>query len=218
MLLAPGVQAATLTFGNVNDNSDGGYGVRGANGVLVTTASGYTGILGTFTISDSAVTSNFASGNVGAIASGFTAFDPVNGTFALDNFGGAGLFQTSESFDTRATSNGLGNASVYAVFYKGSSIATATELFVAKLNSTFPTDPAVGAPGFGSATLSASGVNSLLVGSAGAPNNYGFGAGVEPTYQLAAVAVPEPSRTLALGVGVLGLLMRRSRRGKTVES
>lgn len=216
-LFATCLQGATITFDNLNTNGDGAYGIRSAaesGAVLVTTSNGYTGIMGRFTISDSAVSSNFASGNLGAIAAGFSAFDPVTGNFALDSFG-PGAFQTSESFDTKDASNDFGGSNIYAVFYNGASIATATELFVAKLNATFPTDPDVGLPLTGSASLNPTGLASILVGTTGAPNDYGLGSGPLATYQL--VGVPEPSRALILGVGMFGVLMIRNRRRKPFE-
>ncbi len=207
------VHGATLTFDNLNANGDAAYGIRGNDGVLVTTANGYTGVLGTFTISDSAVTSNFQAGNLAAIQSGFSAFDPVNGTFDLDTFG-PGAFQASESFDTRASSNALGGASIYAVFYKGSSIGSSTEIFIAKLNSLFPTDPDVGLALTGNASLTPTNVSSILVGTTGAPHDFGIGGGALPTYQLS--GVPEPSRALILGAGLFGLFAARNRRRKPI--
>jgi hypothetical protein len=203
-------QAATMAFNNFNDTATNAYAVRAANGAFVTTSGSYTGILGTFTISDSAVTNAFNSGDTAAIAAGFTAFDPVTGTFALDNLQ-PGVFDASESFDTKTTSNSLGGATVYTIFYQGASIATATEMFIAKLNAVFPTDPAVGAPGIGNAALNPTGVNSILAGSVGAPADP-VGAGALPTYQLSAVAaVPEPSKTMVLATSLFGLLALRRR-------
>lgn len=205
------VQGATLTFDNIAASGDAAYGIRGDNGTLVTTANGYTGVLGRFTIADSAVTNNFNNNNFAGIQAGFSAFDPVNGTFALDSFG-PGAFQASESFDTKASSNTFGGSSIYAVFYKGSSIGTATEMFIAKLNSVFPTDPEVGLALTASTSLTPSNVSSILVGRTGAPHDFGLGGGALPTYQLS--AVPEPSRTMILGAGLFGLFAVRNRRRK----
>ncbi|MBL9145903.1 MAG: PEP-CTERM sorting domain-containing protein [Verrucomicrobiaceae bacterium] len=204
--------AATVTFDNLNGGGDAAYGVRDAAGTLIS-GSGFSGVMGRFTISDSTIQSNFASGNVAAISTGFSAFDPVGGTFALDSLA-AGAFQTSESFDTKASTNTFGGSSIYAVFYKGASIATATELLIAKLSSAFPTDPEVGLALTGAASFSPSGITSLLVGtSGGAPHDYGIGGGALPTYGLSLVnAAPEPSRAMLAGLGLMGLVIRRRRK------
>ena len=205
-------RAATITLDNLNDTGNAAYGIRDAAGTLVS-GSSYTGIMGRFTITDSAVQTNFASGNVSAISSGFSAFDPVGGTFSLDSLAD-GAFQASESFDTKASSNTFGGTSIYAVFYKGTSIATATEMMIAKLTATFPTDPETGLALTGTASVSPAGISSLLVGSSGgAAHDYGFGGGALPTYQMALVgAAPEPSRVLLAGLGVMGLVIRRRRK------
>jgi hypothetical protein len=144
-VITSNLNGATVTFDNFfvsGVDVTGAYGVRDASGALASNS--FHGIMGKFTIADSAVTSNFASGNVGAIASGFQAFDSVTGSFDLGN-PVDGVFQSTESFDTKASSNSLGGSSVYAVFYNTSAIATATQLFIAKLTAVFPTDPELGA-------------------------------------------------------------------------
>lgn len=204
--------AATVTLDNLNGGGDAAYGVRDSSGALVS-GSGFSGVMGRFTISDSAVQSNFASGDVAAISSGFSAFDPATGTFALDSLA-SGAFQTSESFDTKASVNTFGGSTVYAVFYKGTSIATATELLIAKLTAVFPTDPEVGLALTGAASFSPSGISTLLVGSSGgAPHDYLIGGGPLPTYQMSLVnAAPEPSRAMLAGLGLMGLMIRRRRK------
>lgn len=208
LAIASSSHAASITFDNLG--VDAAYGVRTASGVLVN-SSDYSGVLGTFTISDSAVTSFFTAGDVASISSGFSVFDPVSGTFSLNSFG-PGVFQTSESFTTTASANTFGGSSIYAILYNGASISAATELFIAKLASTFPTDPPVGAPLLGSASLTPSGIASILAGTTGASHDYGFGGGALPTYQLQSVsAVPEPSRVMLGLFGILGLAFRRRR-------
>ena len=206
-------RAATVTLDNFNATSDAGYGIRDASGVLVAGA-GFKGMMGRFTISDSAVTTNFASGDIGTIASSFDGFNPTAaGQFALDNYA-AGLFQGSVDYDTKTASNTFGGSTIYAVLFKGASLATATEMFIAKLTSTFPTDPAVGLALTGAGSISPSGIASILVGSPSATtNDYGYGGGALPTYQMALVgAAPEPSRVLLAGLGVMGLVIRRRRK------
>ena len=205
--------AATVTLDNMNGGGNAAYGIRDAAGTLVSGA-GFSGIMGRFTISDSAIQTNFSTGDVAAISSGFSAFDPATGSFALDSLGFPGAFQTSESFDTKASTNAFGGSTIYAVFYKGASIATATELLIAKLATAFPTDPELGLALTGNASFSPSGITSLLVGtSGGASFDYGIGGGALPTYGLSLVnAAPEPSRAMLAGLGLMGLVIRRRRK------
>lgn len=202
--------AATITFDNLSPSGNAAYGVRGASGALATSP-GYSGVLGTFTISDSAVSSFFAAGNTASIAAGFSIFDPTNGTFSLDSLA-SGAFQTSESFSTKASANTFGGSSIYAILYNGASVSAATELFIAKLNTTFPTDPEVGAALLGSASLTPTGIASILAGTTGAAHDYGFGGGSLSTYQLQSVsAVPEASRMMLGLFGMVALGLRRRR-------
>lgn len=204
--------SATVAISNVNSGGDAAYGVRDSSGVLVS-GTNYKGVMGFFTVSDAAVTSAFAAGNTAAISSAFSAFDPTSGSFALDTLA-PGVFDASESFDTKASANAFGGSSIYTVLFKGADIATATELLIAKLTTAFPTDPEVGLPLLASASFTPSGISSVLVGtSGGTAHDYGLGGGALPTYGLSSVPalVPEPSRVLFLALGCMGFLMRRRR-------
>mgnify|MGYP001224289146 CR=1 FL=1 len=200
-------RSATVIFDNVNGSGNAAYGIRDADGVLVSGV-GFQGALGYFTISNSAISSSFAGNDLAAIQSGFTQFDPVDGTFSLSSLA-AGAFQTNEIFDTKASSNTFGGSIVYAVLYKGTSIATATELLIAQLNAQFPTDPEIGLTATLNVSLAPSSVTNLVVGSSGGPaHDYGLGGGELPTFGMVA-AVPEPSRSLLLLGGLACLGWRR---------
>jgi hypothetical protein len=202
-------QCATIVFGNANDDGDAAFGIRDANGVLVS-GSGFQGAMGYFTISNSAISSSFAGNDLAAIGSAFAQFDPVGGSFAL----GAdfpGFFQTSEIFDTRASVNSFGGRAIYAVLYKGTSIATASELLIAQLNAQFPTDPVIGFDPPVTVLLSPATVNNLVIGTSGGPSHdYSLGGGALPTFGLVA-AVPEPTRAGLLVLGLMGACLRRRR-------
>jgi hypothetical protein len=207
-----GLYAATIAIDNFNDGFDSAYGIRDAGGTLVS-GSDFKGVIGRFTITNSAISTNFGEGNLTAISAGFQQFDPtVTGVFGLDNYD-AGAFDAQVIFDTKTTSNSFGGSAIYMVLYKGASIAAATELFVAQMNSVFPTDPNVGAPLTGSVSLRPSNITDLVVGTqGGAAHDYGFdGGGPLPTFGLA--AIPEPSRMMLLGLGLVGFGMRRRRGG-----
>ena len=211
-LVTMSASAATVSFDNFTTAVDGAQIIRDAAGVAVA-GTGFKGTIGQFTITDSAITTAFgqATPDLAAISTGFNAFGSA---FALDDFG-AGIFQTSQSADTKVASNTLGGSTIYAVFYKGTSIATATELMIAKLNATFPTDPAVGAPLLGSAQLNSTSLapSGLLVGSVGDSFDAGYGGGAFPSFQMSLVgAAPEPSRVLLAGLGLMGLVIRRRRK------
>lgn len=203
-------KAATIVFDNLNAASNAAYGIRDSGGALVS-GSGFQGALGRFSITNSAISSSFAGNDLVAIQNAFSQFDPVSGTFALDTFA-PGAFQANESFDTKSSSNSFGGSVVYAVLYKGTSIATATELFIAEMNAVFPTDPAVGLPLGSSISLRPDTIANLLVGtSGGPPHDYGISGGSAlPTFGLVA-AVPEPTRSWLLMLGLLGSCLRRRR-------
>ena len=209
-----GLFGATVSLDNLDVSNNGAYAVRGAGATsasFITTADGYKGVMGRFTITDSAISSAFSSGDVAAINTGFSAF---GSTFAVDNLVD-GVFSTTQSADTKAPS-AFGGATIYTVLFKGASIGAATELLIAKMAAVFPTDPD------GGGALSSdvffrpsggSGISSIIVGGNGADFDFGGGSGVQPTYQLALVgAAPEPSRVLLAGLGVMGLVIRRRRK------
>jgi hypothetical protein len=208
-LMASKAKAATIVFDNANANFDAAYGIRDAGGVLVS-GSGFQGALGRFSITNSAISSSFAGNDLVAIQNAFSQFDPINGTFLLDSVD-LGAFQASESFDTKSSSNSFGGSAVYAVLYKGTSIATATELFIAEMNAVFPTDPAVGLPVISSISLRPDTITNLLVGTSGGPlHDYELGGAALPTFGLVA-AVPEPTRSWLLLLGLMGACLRRRR-------
>ena len=202
-------QSATIQFQNLTLDSDGAFGIRDANGVLVG-GSEFQGAMGYFTVSNSAIIDSFAANDLAAIGSAFTQFDPIDGTFSLGSVV-PGIFQANEIFDTRIASNSFGGRAIYAVLYRGTSIATASELFIAQLNAQFPTDPVIGFDPPVTVLLSPTTVNNLVIGTSGGPSHdYGFGGGALPTFGLVA-AVPEPTRTWLLLLGLMGACLRRRR-------
>jgi hypothetical protein len=206
-----GLYAATIGIDNFNETFNSAYGIRDAGGTLVS-GNNFKGVIGRFTITNSAISTNFDQGNLTAISAGFQQFDPTaTGVFALDNYA-PGAFDASVSFDTKATSNSFGGSAIYMVLYKGVSVAAATELFVAQMNAIFPTDPNIGAPLLGYVNFSPSNITNLVVGTQGGPaHDYGYGGGAQPTFGME--AIPEPSRVMLLGLGLAGLGMRRRRVG-----
>ena len=203
---------ATVVFDNLTASGDAAHGVRDSQGVLVSGTT-FQGAIGRFTISNTAIEAAFALGDTGAISSGFQQFDATpTGTFALYSFV-PGAFQTTESFGTKASSNTWGGSIMYAVFYKGASISAATELFIAQLNTTFPTDPEVGAALNQFTSIRPSTITDMVVGTTGASFDYGLGGGAQSTFQLAQVgAVPEPSRMMLVALGAMGVVVRRRRK------
>lgn len=210
LLLCGNLSAATIVIDNLTDLGDGAYGVRDAGGSLIT-GTDFRGVVGRFTITNSAIASSFASNDLAAIQAGFQQFDPVNGDFVLDNLD-EGAFQASESFDTRNTVNpGFGGSRVYIVLMRGTSISSASELFIAELNYLFPTDPEIGVPLLDSFSLRPDTVLNLVVGYDNqTAHDYGFGSGPLPTFMLAE-AIPEPGRVLLLGLSGSLMLLRRRR-------
>ena len=213
ILACSSINAATVTFDNFTPTVDNAQLILNAAGVAAPDST-YHGAIGKFTISDSAITTAFsaADSDMAAISSGFLQFGTSFGLLDAGN----GAFQASVSGDTKVASNTFGGSAIYAVFYKGATLAGATELLIAKLTSTLPTDPTVGAPLLASASLNSQSLapGGLLVGSVGAPMDAGFGGPSVSSFQMSAInvsGVPEPSRALLLGFGALGLMFRRRR-------
>lgn len=203
-------KSATIQFQNLTLDGGGAFGIRDANGVLVE-GSNFRGAMGYFTVSNLDIISNFGLNNLAAIGNAFQQFDPAEGSFPLNDFG-PGTFQASETFNTAASpTNSFGGRVIYAVLYKGTSVATASELFIAQLNAQFPTDPDVGFNLPMTVLLSPSSITDLLIGTSGGPSHdYNFGGGALPTFGLVA-AVPEPTRAGLLVLGILGVCLRRRR-------
>lgn len=209
ILAAASVQSATVAFTNFNLTNTGAHGVRDAAGVMVADNT-FGGMIGYFTISDAMVQTHFSNGDMISLATGFSQFG--TNTFELNEEFDPGVFSEDHSSDTRASQNTVGSQNIYAVFFKGTSLNVATELFIAKLSSTFGIDPELGAPQFANVNMTPSSITSTLVGGTGANYDYGFGSGPLSTYQLSSVtAIPEPSRALLLLGSVVGLMMRRRR-------
>lgn len=209
-----GLFGATVSLTNLDASNNGGYAIRGAGAAsadFVTTAAGYKGVMGRFTITDSAITTAFSSGDMAAINTGFSAF---GSTFVIDNLVD-GVFSTSQSADTKAPS-AFGSATIYTVFFKGASLASATELLIAKLDAAFPTDPDIGGALSSDVFFrpsGGSGISSIVVGGNGSNFDFAGGSGSQITYQLSLVgAAPEPSRAMLAGLGLMGLVIRRRRK------
>ena len=206
-------KSATITFTNFNSAGNAAYGIRDANGVLVG-GSEFQGAMGYFTLSNLDIVSNFGLNKMAAIGSAFQQFDPDQGSFPLNEFavnGFPGVFQASERFNTATSVNSFGGRTIYAVLYKGTSIAEASELFIAEMNAVFPTDPTIGDPLRLDVSLSPTSIASLLIGTSGGPSHdYSLGGGALPTFGLVA-AVPEPTRSWLLVLGLMGACLRRRR-------
>ncbi len=202
LMVSFATQAATVTVDNFSDGG-GAYGVRDASGAFITDG-GYRGAIGKFSITDSAIQTSFSGGDVAAVSAGFQVFGSEFSQAVIP-----GAFQQDAVNAYPSSFSGT----EYLVLYKGSSLATATELLIAKLLSTFPTDtsPLPAVTGF--AQLRPSNVATLLVGSTGAAFDFGGTDGALPSFQMALVtASPEPSRAMLAGLGLMGLVIRRRRK------
>ncbi|MBV6500612.1 MAG: hypothetical protein CJBNEKGG_03096 [Prosthecobacter sp.] len=140
MLALADAQAATLTLTNYNAAATAVHGIADKEAVRIGPSQG-AGVIGRMaSLSDEQIEAAVAAGDIAALAADFEAFDPVGGLFGLSSLGPAGAFEHSLSHDTRASVNSLGGASVFVWFYKGASRTEASQYFLARLKSTFPTD------------------------------------------------------------------------------
>ena len=149
-----------------------------------------------------------------------TAFALILGGTEFDQFGGnvptlgAGLIQGSPSAAILAGSPFIGK-SVYTLIGNAATLAASTELLIFKHSEVFAQD----APAFsGNALIDENaGNNTLLWGSLGKTTSdlnvvfAGSGGGVTSNYSTIGTVVPEPSRMLLAGLGLMGLMLRRRR-------
>lgn len=178
-------QAATITISNYSSNYDGFYGIADNTGALVSSGSAATGVMGRMTLTDQQISDLAATNNIAALSAGFVPFDPVNGTFALNSVAN-GAFESSETFDTRASVNTFGGSPIYVWIYKGVSRTTATEYLLFKLNSNFPTDSEVEPPeGPVPTSIRLGDVAIRFAGDSGPQtHDYGLGGGALPIYKM----------------------------------
>ncbi len=137
LLTAP---AATLTFSNYNAGATALHGIADKSGTLMAPGAG-SGVAGRMkTLSDAQVQTLVDSGDLAALDADFEIFGA--GAFDLANLEENGAFEAALSADTRASpQNAFGGSSIFVWLYKGASRTAATEYFLAKLTSQFPTDP-----------------------------------------------------------------------------
>lgn len=172
-------QAATLTLSNYNAAANAVHGIADKNGTRIGAAEG-AGVIGRMaSLSDEQIEAAVAAGDMEALAADFEAFDPVGGIFGLSSLGAAGAFEHSLSDDTRASVNALGGAPVFIWFYKGASRTEASQFFLARLTSAFPTDSEVLPPsGPVDVAVRPDTIQRLFAGTVGTEtHDYGLGGG-----------------------------------------
>lgn len=132
-------------------------------------------------------------------------------------FPGGGVYQGDATGAILAGSSFIGK-NIYTVIGNGASLAASTELLIVKHTGTFGQDNPVFS---GTATLDAAGGTgngTVLWGNLGKTStdiNALFGAGgTEPNYSTLGAStsiVPEPSRAILAGLGLMGFMFRRRR-------
>ncbi len=201
------ISAATYTAGNNTLGFD-------ANGVTDNAGNLLSGIGGSAAIgffsSDAAVTSATSAADL--LDGDWNAFGSSEANFVTPsiptNFNG--LFEAQGS-EVANLANFTGE-NIYVVLGKGASLATSTEFIVYKFNTLF--GDAADEPINVGLTLDADTISlpNLLVGSIGSAQTVSsLDSVAQVTFRMEALPVPEPSSTALLGLGCLGLIIRRRR-------
>ena len=165
--------------------------------------------IGYFTISDSAIASNFVSGNTAAITAAFQEFGTPNAVHVGDGYNTNGVWSAT-SVNVNPTFTGQ-RIHIWAYDTNTAGAATQWGIFTntSAANWLFPSDTPL--PGTANVDLSQVPHDStgLIVGGFGGPPDPNFG---NAPYKLAAL-VPEPSSVIlsAFGLGVLAARRRRKR-------
>lgn len=188
-------QAATMSFTNLVNFDNTTNPIVNATGSLIANGTGFVATGYFASLSDIMVT---ASLDAAALGADFQVFN--SGSFNSGN----GLYLFGSNTNSNAAFN---TQAVYTVIGNGTSIATSTQLLIAKHTTTFQADPTVTNPAVLSNTAGSGNVLTLLKGNFGT-FSADFGAGPSQAYSLS-ILIPEPSTALLGAVGALGLLRRR---------
>jgi hypothetical protein len=210
-MFAANAPAATIVLRNTLDDGTGAHGIANSaftpfdNTDADATNNGG-GQIGRMTISDAAILAFWNVGNIAAIQA---AFQPFAAPFTLESTGLAGAFLDTRSADTRASLNDFGGSAIYFWAFKGVTLGVASEHLIARLATSFPTDPESGPALSGTAHLRVGEVANLIVGGVGNfALDYGGGSGPLPGFNTVA-PVPEPGVGSLLLVGTLFVIRRR---------
>lgn len=196
-------RAAVVTVTNMNNAGDGAFSLFNQSGTLVQGTTTDNLRLGYFTISDSAVQSFWASGNLTALESHFVQYGSA---FGMNDFGAGynGVFQGGPSDNSDLF---VGKAMTLWASTGSNFLSTSSEYLIFRFDETFQPEPWVG----GQVLLGTSS-GALLVGDFGNfSHDYGLGAGTLPGYNTVAT-VPEPTTVVLAGWGVLWFFWRTRKR------
>jgi N-acetylneuraminic acid mutarotase len=211
--LAP---AATINITNPNTSFDGYHAVVDVAGVPLS-GTGAGGNVGRMTLSDNEIAALVTARNFTALNAAFSPFGSAGGTFLLNSAGASGAIESPLDNDTKASQNALGGSAIFLWMYKGASRTNATEFFLAKLNSVFPTDPEVGPSTFPvDVFLRPSTIVNLFAGSSG-PETFDYGLGSAATVFRMASATPPNQRPIATN-GNLDAIAGIAKSGQLVGS
>jgi hypothetical protein len=191
-------QAATTSYSNLVNFDSSTNAVVTVGGTPLAVGSGFVGV-GYF----ASLTDILISTSIDAVGLGNDFRTFASGQINGGGVGLAGLYNYGTATVANAQFDGK---AVYTVIGNGATIATSTQILIAKHTTTFAADPAI-TPGAVLSNSSSGNVATLLKGSYGLFSS-DFGAGPSQAYSLA-LLVPEPSTMLLGAFGALGLLRRR---------
>jgi VCBS repeat-containing protein len=177
MLVVANAGAATLTLTNYTAAANAVHGIGDKEGARIGSSQG-AGVIGRMaSLSDAQIEAAVAVGDIATLVADFQAFDPVGGIFGLNSLGTDGAFEQSLSHDTRASVNAFGGAPIFVWLYKGASRSEASQYWLARVSSVFPTD-AEDLPPAGPVDVAVrpGNIDKLFAGTIG-PETYDYGLG-----------------------------------------
>ena len=209
--------SATLTFSNFTADGTALHGIADSDDVLIGEGQGF-GVLGRMTVTDGEIATMLEENNIAGLVAAFEVFDPTaSGTFTLNSLDQNGAFETSITYDTRASQNAFGGSPIYVWLYKGATRLTATNMLLAKLNANFPTDSETNPPQGPIRVYLRPDTATFATGSVGSStHDFGFGGGAVTVLQMAVQVNIPVNQAPTANDGVLAIVAGTSEDGVLV--
>jgi archaellum component FlaG (FlaF/FlaG flagellin family) len=181
LAILPSLQSADITLSNYSSTGLGIFGVSDNEAVLLGGEGPKGVVLGRMNVGETEVATMAAESNFAGLHEAFVPFQAASDPFTINSANEQGLLVAEFSASTRLSVSDFGGETIYVWIFKGSNDRTqATNVILAKLNATFPTD-SESLPGETAFVFLRPDTATFLLGSgAGAAHDYQFPEGDGP--------------------------------------